>query len=201
MRAVTGFGLRTPVVPRFRGSWLRRVLLVAWWVFGTWLPRPQGTPAATRAPDPPRTIPRSLRLWSLSASTSQRFQHRPERPVPPFLSRIPAGSGAAEPTPVDGGTSEPAPAAIHSADDVPAGPTHPAPQSPVPPVPPTPAAPSGPGEGDHSCPSSTHSGTHGPCGSVVAALVPSWALPPAGPAVLVSVGGSGATAGTPGYLG
>lgn len=171
MRAVRGFGLRNPVVPRFRGSWLRRVPLVASWVFGPWLLRPQGTPAATRAPDPP------------------------------FLSRIPAGSGAAEPTPVDGGTSEPAPAAIHSADDVPAGPTHPAPQSPVPPITPTPVAPSGPGGGDHTCPSATHSGTHGPCGSVVADLVPSWAMPPAGPAVLMSVGGSGATAGTPDYLG
>jgi hypothetical protein len=144
MRAVTGFGLRTPVVPRFRDSWLRRVPLVASWVSGPWLLRPQGTPAATRAP---------------------------------------------------------APAAIHSADDVPAGPTHPAPQSPVPPVNSTPAAPSGAGGSGHTCPSSTHSGTHGPCGTVVADLVPSWAMPPAGPAVLVSAGGSGATAGTPGHSG
>jgi hypothetical protein len=142
LRAVTGSGLRTPVVPRFRGSWLRRVLLAASWVVGTWLLRPQATPAATRTPDLPRTVPRSLRLHSLPARTSQRFRHRPAIRVPPSPSRIPAGSGATEPTPVDGGS-------------------------------------------------------HGPCGWVVADLVPSWAMPPAGPAVLVSVGGPGTTAGTP----
>ena len=197
MRAVTGSGLRTPVVPRFRGSWLRLVLPVPSWVIGTWsLPPQETTPARTRAPGPPRTMPRSLRLRHLSTPASQRFEHRPERSVPPFLGRIPARSGAAEPTPVDGRTSQPAPAAIHSVDD-PAGPTHSVLQPPVPPVPPTPTAPSRPRGSGSSCPSPTHSGTHGPCGSVVADLVPSWAMPPAGPAVLVTVGSSGATADTP----
>lgn len=157
MRAVTGSGLRTPVVPRFRGSWLQHVLPVASRVSGTGLLRPRGTPAATRAPDPPRTTPGSLRLRSPSAQTSQRSRHRPERPVPPFLGRIPAA--AAEPTP---------------------------------------AAPGGPGGRGHTCPSSTRSRTPRPCGSVVADLVPSWAVPPAGPAVL---GSAGATAGTPGHPG
>ncbi len=74
MRAVTGFGLRTPVVPRLRGSWLRRVLLMASWSIGTWLLRLPETPAVTRAPDPPRTVPMSLFLWNLSARASQRFR-------------------------------------------------------------------------------------------------------------------------------